>query len=53
MATSDLFMRPDGRPIVFLMGPVRERDQVKAVVEEGGGRVAQHASPATAEHLIR
>jgi hypothetical protein len=53
MAAPDLFMRPDGRPIVFLMAAIRERDQVKAVVEEGGGRVAQHASPATSEHLIR
>ena len=24
----DLFVRPDGRPMVFLMGEVRERDKV-------------------------
>jgi hypothetical protein len=48
-----LFARPDGRPIVFLMAAVREREQVKAEVEELGGVVALHASPSTSEHLIR
>ena len=24
----DLFVRPDGRPMIFLMGEVRERDKV-------------------------
>ena len=24
----DLFVRPDGQPMVFLMGDVRERDKV-------------------------
>ena len=26
----DLFVRPDGQPMIFLMGGVRERDQVSS-----------------------
>ena len=29
---SDLFVRPDGRPMVFLMGYVRERMEVATLV---------------------
>ena len=33
ISQGDLFVRPDGRPIVFLMSPaVRERIQVMSVV---------------------
>jgi len=49
----DLFVRPDGRPMTFLMSSSREKKQVKASVEERGGVVVSHASPSTADHLIR
>ena len=64
----DLFVRPDGRPMTFLMGSSKEKkqvpnhyyagiyftcSQVKASVEERGGVVVSHSSPSTADHLIR
>ena len=50
----DLFVRPDGRSMVFLMSPaVRERIQVKAEVERRGGVVVENVSPGNHDHVIR
>ena len=32
----DLFVRPDGQPVVFLMGDVREREKVVSIDNRPG-----------------
>ena len=37
----DLFVRPDGQPMIFLMGDVRERDQVDKLLYSSGWMIVK------------
>ena len=49
----DLFVRPDGLPMTFVMAPSsrKEREEVEAMVEEGGGGGRSHAGGSTGRQL--
>ena len=50
----DLFTREDGQPMAFLMGPTGyERQEVKALVEAGGGVVLSTPTLVYREFMIR
>jgi len=50
----ELFVRTDGQPMAFLMGPTGyERHQVKNIVEAGGGVILGQPTIAYRDHVIR
>jgi len=50
----DLFIRVDGQPMAFLMGPTGfERQQVKQLVEAGGGVILNQPTLAYRDFMIR
>ena len=49
----DLFVRTDGRPMVFLMNYVIEREDVGRAVEERGGVLVEDISPSICDNVIR
>jgi len=50
----DLFIREDGQPMAFLMGPTGyERQEVKALVEAGGGVLLSQPTLVYREFMIR
>ena len=50
----DLFVREDGQPMAFLMGPTGyERQEVKALVEAGGGVVLNQPTLQYRDFVIR
>ena len=49
----DLFVRTDGKPMVFLMNYVIEREDVRRAVEERGGVLVEDISPSICDNVIR